>query len=68
MSLKTFHILFIAVCLLLCCGVGAWGVAQYRAGGARETLFLGVGSFAGVGVLGVYGVWVLRKLRNLPLV
>jgi hypothetical protein len=68
MSLKRVHIFFIAACLLLSCGFGAWAVRDYRSGGPDSSLYLGVGSFAGVVVLGIYGVWFLRKLRNFNLV
>jgi hypothetical protein len=66
-SLKAFHLLFIALAILMCLYVGAWGIAEYRgreaAGGA---LALGVACFGLAGVLAVYGVRVWRKLQALP--
>jgi hypothetical protein len=67
-SLKGFHVFFIAVCLILSVGLGVWGVRSYRAEGQGSSLVLGVGSFVAAGVLGAYGVWFLRKLKNITYV
>jgi len=67
-SLKAFHVFFIAVCLLLAAGFGAWGIRDYRGTGTVVSLYLGVGSFAACIVLAAYGVWFLRKLRNIRFV
>ena len=58
MSLKSFHIVFIALACALTLGFGAWCLASdlYPA--------LGVTSFATGGLLIVYGGWFLRKLRK----
>ena len=64
MSLKAFHVFFVAIALLLCLTVGAWGIRQYQTAGDYGLLYIGVGSFAAGLVLGVYGLWFLRKLRN----
>jgi hypothetical protein len=64
MSLKAFHVFFIAVCLVLLLGCAAWGLRDYRAGGDVGSLWIGAGSLTAAVGLGVYGVWFLRKLRN----
>lgn len=68
MSLKGAHVFFIAVCLLLTLGFGVWGVRDYREQGTESSWYLGVFSFVGTGILAVYGVWFLRKLRKLSFV
>lgn len=65
MSLKGFHVFFIAVCLIFTVGMGFWGVRDFRESGQQWSLYLGVGSFASCLVLGAYGVWFLKKLRHL---
>ena len=65
LSLRSFHVFFIAVSILLSVWVGVWGIGSYRSGGdasglAVAALFLLVGI-----VLLVYGVKVRRKLRDL---
>lgn len=62
MSLRAFHILFIAVSTLLAAGTGAWGVQAFVAEGSRGGLVYGVLSLLMVPVLVVYGVRVRRKL------
>ena len=58
MSLKTFHIFFISLTVLLCLGYGGWCLQQpgYTAAG--------IGSFAVAGVLVVYEVVFLRRFRT----
>lgn len=65
MSLKAFHVVFIAVSLLLTIGFGVWAVKAYLSTGDATTLAMGVGSFASTILLSVYGVWFLRKLRGI---
>lgn len=65
MSLKAFHLVFIAASILMSVFVGAWGVGQYRAGGGGGAMTLSIGSFLLGGVLAVYGVSVYRKLQAL---
>lgn len=64
MSLKAFHVFFIAVCLILLLGCGWWGIRDYRADGGTRSLYLGIGSWATSLALAVYGAWFLRKLKN----
>ncbi len=58
MSLKTFHIFFISVAVLLCLGYGVWCLQQpgYTAAG--------IGSFAVAVVLVVYEVIFLRRFKT----
>ena len=68
MSLKGFHVFFIAVCLIFLIGLGVWGIRDFQATGRRMSIYLGLGSLAATIVLGAYGVWFLRKLRHLSFV
>lgn len=65
MSLKTFHIVFVTLSTLLSVGFGLWAVRQYRDDGSTGLLVVAVGSMAFAVVLICYGVWFLRKLRNI---
>ena len=65
MSLKTFHLFFIAVSVLLSFGFAIWGVREYGATGASVNLtWVALGVLAGIG-LSVYGVRVFKKLRHM---
>lgn len=68
MSLKAFHVFFVAVCLLVAIGFGVWSLREYRASSDTQLLWMGLGSFAACIVLGVYGAWFLRKLRGVSFV
>jgi hypothetical protein len=65
MSLKFFHIVFIAVSTLLCLVVGVWALDAYRSDGAATWVALAAGSFIGGGLLVVYGTRFLQKFRKL---
>lgn len=65
MSLKTFHIFFILVSILLAFGVGGWGVYVHMQETDLPLLVLGIGSFAVGAALILYGLKVLRRLRRL---
>ena len=64
MSLKAFHVVFIAACVLLGFGVGGWSLYQYFNGGGAD---LGLGLvFTTLGlVLLVYSRNILRKLKHI---
>jgi hypothetical protein len=64
MSLKAFHLLFVAVSTLLAAGFGVWAVMEYRGTGDVVALACGVGSLVGAVLLVVYGRWFLRKLSG----
>jgi hypothetical protein len=61
MSLKAFHILFVTVSTLLATGVALWAFQQAPEDGLR---WLGFGSVAAAVALPTYGVWFLRKTRE----
>ncbi len=64
MSLKAFHIVFIVLSTALAIGFGVWATRNFAQSGSWVHLMLGVGSFiASVGLVW-YGVWFLRKLKN----
>ncbi len=64
MSLKAFHVFFVAVAILLALSFGIWGVRDYQAGGDRTSLLMGVASFAASLILAIYGLWFLKKLKK----
>ena len=65
MSLKAFHILFVALSVVMCLGVGAWGTNEYLAGGSSLGMGLGIACFIlGAGLI-VYGFKVYKKLAEL---
>lgn len=61
MSLKIFHICFIIISTLLCAGV-SWWCFEHDVPKAFSYGFV-----IGAVILPVYGVWFLRKTRNLIL-
>lgn len=65
MSLKAFHLFFIAAAILMSLVVGGWGVNEYLHGGGAGLLTLGVLCFLLGAVLVVYGLKVYRKLQAL---
>jgi hypothetical protein len=64
MSLRAFHLLFIALSIVLAAFLAAWAVGQYRVG--HEIVYLGAGavSLATAAVLAVYAVAFQRKTRS----
>jgi len=67
MSLKAFHILFVALSILLAFFCGVWFLREYAAAPGRETTLLvaGILSFVAGGGLICYGKSVLRKLKHI---
>lgn len=65
MSLRAFHLLFIALSVVLAAFFAAWAGGQYQL--EHETLyaFTGVAALATGGALAVYGAAFQRKTRNL---
>lgn len=64
MSLKSFHLFFIAVSVLLAVGFGAWEIAAYSTDGAGGRLAAAVLSFAVAAALIGYGIRFIRKLKH----
>jgi steroid 5-alpha reductase family enzyme len=65
MSLRSFHLFFIAASVLLAAWVGVWGVQSWLATRSGGDLALGL-LFVVLGlVLLVYGLRVRKKLREL---
>ncbi len=65
MSLKTFHLVFIALASILAFGCGMWGLANYSSAAGRwPDLAFALGSAAAGVALLLYGRYVLRKLKN----
>ena len=65
MSLKVFHLVFIALSVLMAALVGGWGVNRYLSDGAGNGLVLGLGFFLAGAAMLVYGIRVLRKFREI---
>lgn len=63
MSLKAFHIAFIAVSTALALGFAAWCFARAGQGSAYDVV--GAGSLAAAGGLVYYGARFLRKMRGI---
>jgi hypothetical protein len=59
MSLKTFHIIFIALSILVTAGFAVWTFVNQTAIG------VGVASAGCALALVVYGIWFIRKSRHI---
>ena len=65
MSLRAFHLFFIAVSVMLAAFFAAWAAGQYRSAHEAGYVLVAVASLAsGVG-LAVYGAAFQRKTRKL---
>jgi len=60
-SLKSFHLIFISLCVLLCWGFGFWCVQV-----ANQLIAAGVSFMVGL-VLVTYEVYILKKLKHVSL-
>lgn len=65
MSLKAFHIFFVVVTVLTSGALGAWSWGQYQTKATPTYLALSVGCGVLVVVMLAYGVWFLKKIRQL---
>ena len=65
MSLKAFHILFITASVALSFWFGWFELSNYAASKAEMELWFGVGScITGVALI-AYGIYFLKKLKNI---
>jgi hypothetical protein len=65
MSLKTFHLFFIIVCIVMSLAFAAWNFANYFSpGGAAADLVIGAGSALAAVALVVYEAYFLKKTKN----
>jgi hypothetical protein len=65
MSLRAFHLLFIALSVMLAAFVAAWAAGQYRLEHGTIYVVTGIGALAASGLLAAYGTAFQRKTRNL---
>ena len=65
MSLRLFHLLFIALSIVLSAFCAAWAVQQYRAAAEPVYIVAAAGCIAAAGALAVYGAAFQRKTRHL---
>lgn len=65
MSLKAFHIFFIALSALLAVGFGVWELVAFLDTASTGRLIVGISSFAVAGALIVYGTRFLKKLKHI---
>ena len=64
MSLKTFHVFFVIVSVLCALGFGAWAVVDWTRTGRPGVLLLAILAFAAAVALVWYGLWFLRKIKD----
>jgi hypothetical protein len=65
MSLRTFHLLFIVLSIVLAVFMAAWAVDQYRVRHEAGYAAAGLAAVAAAGMLGVYAAAFRRKTRHL---
>ena len=66
MSLKSFHIVFVTVSLLMFAFLTVWGFVLAPEKSTLSTA-MGITGIAGVLLMPVYGVYFLRKARTIHL-
>jgi uncharacterized membrane protein YcjF (UPF0283 family) len=64
MSLKAFHVFFVIVSVLCALGFGGWAVADYARTGRPGVLALAILAFVAAIALVWYGLWFLRKIKD----
>src|SRR5205085_10876430 len=65
MSLRAFHLFFIAVSVVLAAFFAAWAVSQYRLEHHVPYAVAGIGSLVAAGALIAYGAAFQRKTKHL---
>ena len=68
MSLKAFHVFFVTVSTLFLAGFCFWSGREYFAVGGSANLFYAGLSLAAVIGLPIYGVWFLKKTKDVGLI
>ena len=68
MSLKAFHVFFIAVATLFSAGFGVWSFRHAATTGSALDIVFGATGILGAVALVVYGVWFLKKLKKVSYV
>jgi hypothetical protein len=68
MSLKAFHLFFVAVSIIFTLLFGAWSVVEFLNSREALTLVLGFASLLISLALVVYGGYVVRKLKGVSLI
>lgn len=66
MSLRAFHLIFVAICIVFSVWVGLVALRDYRVNANGEALTLAIVFFLSGVVLVIYGRKVFTKLRDLP--
>ena len=64
MSLRTFHIFFIAVAIVGAEFFGGWALQYFTSKGDRLVLSLGIVSMLGGLGLAAYALWFIRKMNR----
>lgn len=62
MSLRAFHILFIAIVIAGADLIGVWAIREYQRAGEFVMLVAGIVTLVGGLGLIPYGIWFMRKL------
>lgn len=65
MSLKFFHLVFIALSIVLAAFVAAWALAQYYSVHDVTYIVAAVGAIAAAAALAIYATLFQRKVRRL---
>jgi NADH:ubiquinone oxidoreductase subunit H len=68
MSLKAFHLFFIAVSVLFTLAFGAWAIVDFRESKNVFDLALGIFSLVVSSSLLVYGGYAVRKLKGISMI
>ncbi len=64
MSLKTFHVAFISIAILLSIGFGVWGIQQFAETNGAANLAMAIISLLISVTLVLYEINFLRKLKH----
>ncbi|MCB9853035.1 MAG: hypothetical protein H6819_08060 [Phycisphaerales bacterium] len=64
MSLKAFHVFFVAIAILMCISLGIWGIRSAGSDVSSLPMAMGAAGFAGALILVIYGAWMLKKLKR----